>query len=81
MHPLAGTTQSPEHVAKRINSEGYNNRKPNPWNKGVIGLVPWNKGLKNSQVPWNKGLKGSQVAWNKGKEMRSEEHTSELQSH
>ena len=73
MHPLAGATQSPEHVAKRINSEGYKNRKPNPWNKGVVGLVPWNKGLKNSQVPWNKGLKGSQVAWNKGKEMSEEQ--------
>ncbi len=30
------------------------------------GHIPWNKGLKGSQVAWNKGLKSVQVPWNKG---------------
>jgi len=36
--------------------------------------IPWNKGLKNSQIAWNKGLKGAQIAWNKG--LTKEDHLS-----
>ena len=37
------------------------------WSEWQKGKVPWNKGLKGSQVAWNKGMKGVYQSPRKGK--------------
>ena len=43
-----------------------------PAPKNIVDYERWVENIRNSKkdhIPWNKGLKGSQVAWNKGKKL------------